>query len=219
MITPRSQGFGAELVRCMVGDRNTSLPLKIWLAEACVSSLPDGKAPEDPGSSNECTYESDEPCFSEGRLSSRRCLLELRLLALKLRRGGPSILSLLRSTLRLPNLLKSMLLRITSELVRLASILGRELRPPPAEIGERVALTLSSSAGVVVRMGGGVGLLSLVACIEFRFERAPLGLILPSVGAGGAKRSSGICRAVVSSTKILSTFKASFPKLKKEKKY
>jgi hypothetical protein len=128
-------------------------------------------------------------------------------------------LSLLRSTLRLPNLLKSMLLRITSELARLASMLGRELRPPPADIGERVALTLSSSAGVLVRMGGGVGLLSLVACIEFRFERAPLGLTLPSGGAGGAKRSSGICRAAVSSTKIFRTLKASFPKLKKEKKY
>jgi hypothetical protein len=128
--------------------------------------------------------------------------------------------SLLRSTLRLPNLFRSMLLRSASELARLTSILARGLGPVPGEsMGDNVALTLSSNAGVVVRIGGGIGLLSRAACIEFRFERTPLGLTFPSRGGGGDNRSSGICRAVVSSTNIFSTFNASFPKLKNEKKY
>jgi hypothetical protein len=128
--------------------------------------------------------------------------------------------SLLRSTLRLPNLLKSMLLRSASELARLASILARGLGPVPGDsIGDNVALTLSSNAGVVVRIGGGMGLFSRAACIEFRFERTLLGLTFPSTGGGGDRRSPGIWRAVVSSTNIFSTFKASLPKLKNEKKY
>ena len=45
----------ADTDRRIVGDRNTSEPLKIWLAEACVSSLAEGKTTDDPGSSRECT--------------------------------------------------------------------------------------------------------------------------------------------------------------------
>lgn len=205
----------------MVGDRKTSEPLKIWLAEACVSSLADGSAPDDPGSSRECTNESDEPCFSERRgSSSRRFRLRLRPLALKLRRP-PSMLSLLKSTLRLPKFFKSILLRNASELARLNSVLARGLVAP---IGDRVALTLSPNNGASVRMGvGGVGvdLLSLLICKDVRFEAPPFGLCMPSLtrGAGGFSMSSGTCCAVVSSTKIRSTFNASLPKLKKEKKY
>jgi len=103
------------------------------------------------------------------------------------------MLSLLKSTLLLPSLLKSMLLR-WSELSRLASILGRELGPAPGEsMGDSVALTLSSSAGVAVLIGGSMaGLLSRAPCIELRFERTALGLMFPPAGGGGANKSPGI---------------------------
>jgi hypothetical protein len=73
-----------------------------------------------------------------------------------------------------------------------------------------------------VRNGGGWGGVARVSrgsCKEFRLDAPALGLILPSVAGGGTNKSSGTCCAVVSSTRIRSTFKASLPKLKKEKKY
>lgn len=85
-----------------------------------------------------------------------------------------------------------------------------------ALIGESVALTLSSNTGVV---DDPIGLLSLPAWVEFRLELACLGLWCSLCAPRAARRSSGICCAVVSSTKILRTFRASLPKLKKEKKY
>ncbi len=65
-------------------------------------------------------------------------------------------------------------------------------------------------------MGGGVAVASRRACIELRLDVLPRA---PSFRGRLFKRSSGICCAVVSSTKIRRTFKASFPKLKNEKKY
>jgi hypothetical protein len=127
--------------------------------------------------------------------------------------------SLLRSTLRLPKFFKSILLRKASELARLSSVLARGLAAP---IGDSVAFTLSSKQGVVVRIGGGNGVrFSLLIWNEFLFDEPPLGLWMPSVslGMGGFKISSGICWAVVSSTRMRRTFRASLPKLKKEKKY
>ena len=164
-----------------MGDKKTSEPRNIWLAEACVSSLAELRAPEDSGSSRECTKESEEPCFSDWRFSSsKRFLLELRRLALRLRGPVPSIFNLLRSTLRLPNLVKSMLLRRASELARLISVLGRGLGIPPGDRnGDKVTLTLSSNKGVVVRIGGGGlgrGRTSLVACKDVRLEAIPFGL-------------------------------------------
>lgn len=87
---------------------------------------------------------------------------------LVLRGPAPSMFSLLRSTLRLPKFFRSMLRRNASELARLRSALGRGLMAPP--IGDRVALTLSSSTGVVVLIGGGDGLCSFGDWIEVRFE-------------------------------------------------
>ena len=86
-------------------------------------------------------------------------------------------------------------------------------------IGDRVALTFSSRTIPEVRIGGGAGgFFSLRICSELLLDPPAMGLLVPSV-EGGIKRSSGICLAVESSTRIRKTFNASLPKLKKEKKY
>jgi hypothetical protein len=100
-------------------------------------------------------------------------------------------------------------------------VLARGLTAP---IGDRVAFTLSSKKGVVVRIGAGGVAHSFGAGKEGFFEEPlpplfELRIPSPSLVIGGINISSGICCAVVSSTKIRRTFRASLPKLKKEKKY
>src|SRR5271168_2914030 len=98
----------------------------------------------------ECTYESEESCFSDVSFSSRRFPLKLRLLELLLREG-PSMFSLLKSALLLENLFKSRLRRPSPK-----SALGRGLAvlEPGDKSVDRVALTWSPSTGVETRKGG-----------------------------------------------------------------
>jgi len=48
-----SRVLDAEAVRWIVGLKITSLPLNIWLADPCVSSLAEANAADDSGSSRE----------------------------------------------------------------------------------------------------------------------------------------------------------------------
>lgn len=94
-----------------------------------------------------------------------------------------------------------------SKLPRLKSALARGLDVGfvPGSIGDRVALTLSSNIGVVVRMGETCGLTSLGAFNEFRLDMLSRELFISVIAGMAVRRSSGICCAVVSSTSILRT--------------
>jgi len=148
-------------------------------------------------------------------------LLKLRPLALVLLFAKwPSMFNRLRSILLLPKLLRSILRRIPSKLAREKSLLTLGLAPPGLgeSIGDNVAFTASPRTGVVVLMGGTIGL-SFVRCIELRLEAPSFGLAAPPDAIVGMSISSGICLAMVSSTRVRRTLRASLPKLKNEKKY
>ncbi len=138
---------------------------------------------------------------------------------LALRLPPPSRENLLTSILGLLKVFKSILLRTASELVLLISVLARGLKAPL--VGNKEALTLSSKKGVGVLFASSRGDRgSLGDCTEGRFKPAAFGLGAPSViDKEDCSKSSGIFWAMVSSTRILRTFNASLPKLKKEKKY
>ena len=164
------------------------------------------------GSSRLCTYESLLPCFWAGCLSARRFLLRDRRLALKLRRGdsGRAALIWFMSRLRRPKC------RMASKLPRCASVLGRGLEAWfwVGERGERVARTPSVS--FPVRILGSDWLLPPVSLGFLGPWRDLRSASASRVGAG--LRPSGVCVAA-SSIRILRTLRASFPLLKKEKKY
>ncbi len=188
----------------MVGLWKTSLPLRIWLAD-CSSLLPEATIAERLAwlGSRLCTYESLLSCPS---WPSCRFLLWERRLSLKLRRGdSPCRMLSLTSKLRLVNGRKA------SKLLRGRSRLGRELGEEPwtGDNGESVALTPSLIFAVRTTRLAAWSLLPLV-----------LVLLDDCASELGSAWSLGPCAwDDESSIMILRTLMASFPKLKKEKKY
>lgn len=111
-----------------------------------------------------------------------------------------------RSTLRLKILFKSMFRR-PSTLPRLKSPLVRGLGLPEPDRG--VAFNWSPRIGVNSR----------AKLFDVRFGSSIARPLLPLAATRGLGTSSESCLAVVPSTKIRRTLRASLPKLKNEKKY
>jgi len=194
----------------MVGDWNTSLRLSIWLPEGWVSLLEKLGVEELVACSIEWTNESVDPCGTgDGAMLYFFVSLFLLVLALRLPR---SKLARLKSLAE-----RSVLLRLTSMLRLPNSPLVRGLGCPlPDENGTSVARTVSWSMGVASTEG-----LSGLRLYGF----SPLGICEPSRERDPSqteeceRKFSGIFCAVVSSTMVCSTLRASVPKLKNEKKY